>query len=152
MTNIWYCDNFVLYFCDYFFCLCLEEVTISDIYCSVICVDLWARKNKRPAPLFMATLMNHKLSMHKFPIKLCLSSQSMQNVLLTTIKNSIWFIFLVEVNCDGDNFNCSIGSLQCIPWLWVCDGDEDCTDGSDEADGLCGLLLINFIIAFFWYL
>ena len=58
-------------------------------------------------------------------------------------KNPMRLIFPDEVNCNKDKFNCTIGNLQCIPWLWVCDGDEDCTDGSDEADGLCGLLIFN---------
>ena len=62
-------------------------------------------------------------------------------------KNPMQLIFTDEVNCNKDKFNCTIGNLQCIPWLWVCDGDEDCTDGSDEADGLCGLLIINICIA-----
>ena len=30
--------------------------------------------------------------------------------------------------------------MQCIPWLWVCDGDVDCADGCDEATELCGWL------------
>ena len=51
--------------------------------------------------------------------------------------------FSVEVNCNENYFNCSIGKLQCIPRLWVCDGDGDCTDGSDEEKELCGLLLIK---------
>ena len=65
----------------------------------------------------------------------------------TCQKKPMWLIFPAEVNCNKDNFNCSIGNLQCIPWLWVCDGDEDCIDGSDEADGLCGLLIINICLA-----
>ena len=52
--------------------------------------------------------------------------------------------FSVEVNCNEYYFNCSIGKLQCIPRLWVCDGDGDCTDGSDEEKALCGRLLIKF--------
>ena len=46
---------------------------------------------------------------------------------------------LVDVNCDANTFKCSIGDLQCIPWLWVCDGDEDCNAGEDESQELCGL-------------
>ena len=64
-------------------------------------------------------------------------------------KYLIWFAFPVEVNCDRDHFNCTIGKLQCVPWLWVCDGDEDCTDGSDEANATCGLLLINIYMTFY---
>ena len=47
--------------------------------------------------------------------------------------------FSVELACDKNKFNCSIGSLQCIPLLWACDGDEDCAFGDDEDDNLCGL-------------
>ena len=45
------------------------------------------------------------------------------------------------MNCNEDTFNCSLGDMQCIPGLWVCDGDEDCTDSGDEAKELCGLFL-----------
>ena len=47
--------------------------------------------------------------------------------------------FLVEVNCGINDFNCSLGNMDCIPWPWICDGDEDCTDGSDESNRTCGL-------------
>ena len=50
--------------------------------------------------------------------------------------------FSVQMNCNENTFNCSIGNLQCLPRLWVCDGDMDCSDGSDEAQELCGLILI----------
>ena len=46
--------------------------------------------------------------------------------------------FLVEEICGMNDFNCSLGNLHCIPWLWVCDGDVDCTDGSDESNATCG--------------
>ena len=32
--------------------------------------------------------------------------------------------------CDDDQFQCQTG--QCIPWDWLCDGEWDCSDASDE--------------------
>lgn len=34
-------------------------------------------------------------------------------------------------HCQSDDFKCESGS-QCVSKSWVCDGDNDCTDGSDE--------------------
>ena len=39
--------------------------------------------------------------------------------------------------CDPAEFSCNKNNSQCIPWLWVCDGDSDCLDGSDEYDRWC---------------
>lgn len=33
--------------------------------------------------------------------------------------------------CTQQQFRCE-GSNSCIPKPWVCDGDRDCEDGSDE--------------------
>lgn len=38
--------------------------------------------------------------------------------------------------CKPDEFRCHVG--HCIPGEWQCDGQEDCTDDSDEQD--CGKL------------
>ena len=43
-----------------------------------------------------------------------------------------------SIICDAAAFNCTRKNPQCIPWLWVCDGDADCADGSDEEEDLCG--------------
>ena len=45
------------------------------------------------------------------------------------------------MSCDTDAFNCTKNSPTCIPTSWVCDGDEDCADGSDEVYRLCGKLM-----------
>ena len=40
-------------------------------------------------------------------------------------------------SCNRTCFNCGNGTEQCIPWHWVCDGDQDCTNGNDETRNLC---------------
>jgi len=39
-----------------------------------------------------------------------------------------------DVGCDSDQFECPSG--WCIPDSWICDGDNDCGDMSDEQN--CG--------------
>lgn len=34
--------------------------------------------------------------------------------------------------CDKDQFQCR--NERCIPAVWACDEDNDCSDNSDEAD------------------
>ena len=40
-----------------------------------------------------------------------------------------------ERTCSTTEFECS--DKSCIPGRWHCDGDVDCTDGSDELPGKC---------------
>lgn len=38
--------------------------------------------------------------------------------------------------CEANSFQCHTG--HCIPQRWMCDGDDDCQDGSDEDPRYCG--------------
>jgi len=42
--------------------------------------------------------------------------------------------FVYDAECGSDQFQCPSG--QCIPDLWICDGDNDCGDMADEQN--CG--------------
>ena len=51
------------------------------------------------------------------------------------------FIFCFTGQCNEDTqFTCSSGERQCIPIDFAQDGDEDCSDGSDEYSTLRGSL------------
>ena len=38
--------------------------------------------------------------------------------------------------CPENHFKC--GNEKCVPAVWVCDGDNDCGDGSDESEDCPG--------------
>lgn len=47
--------------------------------------------------------------------------------------------------CMQRQFHCTNG--RCIPNAWVCEGENDCGDNSDEAPALCKgrkLMIFNF--------
>jgi len=42
-------------------------------------------------------------------------------------------------SCGLRTFPCGPGaSRTCVPEVWLCDGDNDCGDNSDEAVEICG--------------
>ena len=50
-------------------------------------------------------------------------------------------LFFTEttVSCSETEYACSSG--RCIPARWQCDREQDCDDGSDESEDICGKLL-----------
>ena len=55
-------------------------------------------------------------------------------VILQTIMR-VLVQFAATKTCGPDDFSCKVAG-QCIPEGWVCDGQSDCRDDSDEED--CG--------------
>ena len=47
------------------------------------------------------------------------------------------------LQCSSEEFDCAPNSTnsQCISNSWVCDGDQDCQNGADEA--MCGMLKMS---------
>ena len=45
---------------------------------------------------------------------------------------------LVSEACNPNNFECHKGYPSWLPSLWVCDGEVECEDGSDEDEEVCG--------------
>jgi hypothetical protein len=44
-------------------------------------------------------------------------------------------VFAVQRTCSAGEFVCN--NTACVPMRWVCDGDQDCDDGSDEEAEFC---------------
>ena len=40
--------------------------------------------------------------------------------------------------CNSTYFKCTKAVPECIPFSWVCDGEKECFDGSDEDKNICG--------------
>lgn len=54
--------------------------------------------------------------------------------------------YILGVNCSKQQFDCGLGSTpRCIPQAWLCDGEEDCENGSDEIvnSTTCGKLQLG---------
>lgn len=47
-----------------------------------------------------------------------------------------WLVSFLDSSCSWNQFACSAN--KCISKQWTCDGEDDCGDGLDESDAICG--------------
>ena len=52
-----------------------------------------------------------------------------------------------RTECEANEKRC-LSENKCVQKNWVCDGEKDCRDGSDETDNFCSKLfsIIEFLI------
>ena len=49
-----------------------------------------------------------------------------------------------SASCLAKEYHCTTNN-ECIDRSWLCDDEEDCEDGQDESDALCGRNRICFV-------
>lgn len=54
------------------------------------------------------------------------------------------FFTETTASCSETEYACSSG--RCIPARWQCDREQDCDDGSDESEDICGKLLFVYYV------
>ena len=67
----------------------------------------------------------------------CISQVLFKNFIYWFKNADNLLIHLDSQHCDKSYFTCGQDTSQCIPLLWVCDGDPECRNGRDESEEFC---------------
>ena len=64
----------------------------------------------------------------------------LDKVIITTLLVNVC---VAAITCEENSVPCPRGRPRCIHENWLCDGDNDCGDNSDEDPEICQSLLIT---------
>ena len=78
-------------------------------------------------------------------IMTCKIGDKITSTIALRVAHMIW-LFIAMRACAVDQFRCDNG--RCVPEDYRCDGDDDCSDDSDEPDS-CRKLLLHKSIFYF---
>ena len=80
--------------------------------------------------------MKENISMNSFKILILFCSRYLFVFLFTCTLNCL-LLSVFSACVDKTQFQCTDKTRLCIPRTWMCDGDLDCDDGSDENGENC---------------
>lgn len=60
----------------------------------------------------------------------------------------VFVVFAMSAVCNTTTqFQCTGGNMECVQRSWLCDGDNDCEDGSDEQQSCPPPTAGTFVVA-----
>ncbi len=91
--------------------------------------------------------MIHRIEHDRIRRFYCLLETESKTICFTFFwKSKIFSSFSEHKTCTSEEFACKNNDGECIPLSWMCDQNDDCTDGSDEA--ACSKLILYVLSLF----